>query len=93
MAGAAALIASVVVATSAAGKAAAASAGAAAAAVAARMRGGVANIPRARVLPFTGAHTHARFAPCLGSTHHAPPGKGRGLDLRFLPAGSERQRL
>ena len=63
LAGAVGIVASIVFATSAAGKAAATAAGARATAVASRVRDGLANIPRARVLPFTGAAPHVRFVP------------------------------
>ena len=72
LAGAMGIVASIVFATSAAGKAAAAAAGTRAAAVASRVRDGLANIPRARVLPFTGAVPHVRFVPAPEQVALAP---------------------
>lgn len=72
LAGAMGIVASIVFATSAAGKAAAAAAGAGATAVASRVRDGLANIPRARVLPFTGAAPHVRFVPAPEQVELAP---------------------
>ena len=72
LAGAMGIVASIVFATSAAGKAAAAAAGARATAVASRVRDGLANIPRARVLPFTGAAPHVRFVPAPEQVELAP---------------------
>jgi hypothetical protein len=66
------IVASIVFATSAAGKAAATAAGARATAVASRVRNGIANIPRARVLPFTGAAPHVRFVPAPENVELAP---------------------
>lgn len=90
LAGGAAIVASIVLATSAAGKDGATAAAAGAATVASHVRDGLANIPRARVLPFTGAVPHVRFVPELEEMELLPssqPRWARGNRARVQPSG------